>query len=86
MPTEKRLQYFESKHGSQPGPGNYDSPSKLGKDCPNYTIGEKRGDLNKRDIPGPGTYDARDTLSKERPHSAFIGQEKRGNFVESHGD
>lgn len=44
----------------------YDSPSKLGKDTPVYTIQSKRQELRRDLSPGPGEYDAKDTLSKDK--------------------
>ena len=61
---DKRLKYFNDS--DKPGPGQYDSPSKLGK-APTYTMGNKKKDVFKNENPGPGQYDGKDALTKDRP-------------------
>ena len=46
----KRLKYEES---DKPGPGAYDSPTRLGK-APKYTMGNKNKDTSNNKNPGPG--------------------------------
>ena len=61
------------------GPGQYDSPSKLGG--PQYTIGEKRGHSPDNGVPGAGQYDARDTLTRGRTPAANISGTQRPDLV-----
>jgi len=39
-----------------PGPGVYDSPSKIGKDVPAYSMSSKREEKKRDKTPGPGSY------------------------------
>jgi len=64
---------------SRVGPGQYDSPSKLGG--PQYTIGEKRGHSPENGNPGAGQYDANDKAVKNRSPSAHIRGSERQDLV-----
>jgi len=83
MGSTSRTEIVHKETSSKPGPGAYDSPSKLGKGvC--YSIGEKREERIKIDSPGPGAYTANDSVVKERIRSTKMSKTERGEFVSKH--
>lgn len=77
MSKDKRLKYFNS---DDPGPGAYDSPSKLGK-APKYTMGNKSKGAIDNKIPGPGSYNNNVDVVKDKIISHKIIGSKREDFL-----
>jgi len=73
MGTTQRTEIVNKEKVSSPGPGNYDSPSKWGKEGVKYTFGEKREEKIRNDSPGPGGYDANESLTRARVQSYKMG-------------
>jgi len=65
---------------SMPGPGNYESPSRIGTGI-SYKFGEKHRDVVDSDIPGPGSYEPKDTLNKDAIRAHSISKSNRGDLV-----
>jgi len=80
MGTTQRTEIVDKNRVGSPGPGNYESPSKLGKGV-SFSIGEKREERNRNDSPGPGAYEGNDSVVKERVRSAKMSITKRGEMV-----
>lgn len=75
------------------GPGQYDSPSRMGG--PRYTIGEKREQSPDNKNPGPGAFNPNDSITKARVPAAqmrgseradLVGREARQNVGPGHYD
>ncbi len=45
---------------TKPGPGHYESPTRMGKG-PAYEMGKKYKDLSDNKIPGPGYYEVKES-------------------------
>lgn len=67
---EGRKDMISNEQKQKVGPGQYDSPSKLGG--PKYTIGKKRKLKVSNDVPGSGAYNANDKLTKPKTKEAYI--------------
>lgn len=67
--------------GDRPGPGDYDSPTRFGKDGTKYTMGSKRQERQDLMSPGPGSYDAKDALVKESISQIVISKSSRGDII-----
>lgn len=78
-PTDQRYPIISYKFGigerpdqvsrdsrTNPGPGHYISPDGIGKDAPQYTIGQKVPSCFVDNFPGPGTYDPQTGLIHQR--------------------
>jgi hypothetical protein len=74
-----RGELITNEQKSKVGPGQYDSPSKLGG--PKYTIGEKREHSPDNFNPGPGAFNPNETLTKNRSPSAHIRGGDRADIV-----
>ena len=59
-----------------PGPGRYDSPSKMGTG-PSFKLGGKYADLLDDGKPGPGAYNASRNLLVESVKSYTLGKSGR---------
>jgi len=81
MGTTQRTEIVDKHRVGSPGPGNYDSPSRLGKDCATFTIGEKREEKIRGDSPGPGAYNANESVVKERVVSHKMRSTNRTEIV-----
>ena len=80
MSKSNRGDIVSSETKSKPGPGNYESPSKIGTGI-SYKFGEKHRDAVDSDIPGPGSYEPKDTLNKDAIRAHSISKSNRGDFV-----
>jgi hypothetical protein len=65
----------------QPGPGDYDSPIRIGWDSPSITIRGRPEDIIREKSPGPGKYDPQDNAIKERVITYKMPTSARGNIV-----
>lgn len=66
-----------AKTGFTPGPGNYNSPSRI-IEKNGYYMGEKLKTRDRDNNPGPGNYNPDDKFSKLKSPNCKIGSEKRG--------
>ena len=64
-----------------PGPGMYDSPSRLGKGGPSYTMKSARKEFSKDDNPGPGAYELNNSINRDKSPSYRMGTGQRTTVV-----
>ena len=76
----QRENIISKEEQNKPGPGHYDSPTRMGEGT-KYTIGEKRDDYRNNNVPGVGTYDAKDDLLRSSISTAQMGNTKRQDIV-----
>ncbi len=73
MSKSKRSEFVKKDAAGSPGPGLYESPTRIGKDCHTFTIGERKPEAKPNNVPGPGEYEARDSLMRSKSPSYRIG-------------
>lgn len=65
--TGKRTEAVSKEKRYVPGPGQYQSPDKFGKDAPKVSLHSKLLDSNSRNLnPGPGQYNPAQTVIRQR--------------------
>lgn len=65
---------------NRPGPGTYESPSRIGQGN-GFTIGGKAKDIVDNNKPGPGAYDPKDFLTKDKVPTASMSKSNRASLV-----
>lgn len=56
MSSGKRTEIVSQTAREMPGPGMYDSPTKIGKGGPSFAMQGKTKEMKTLDVPGPGSY------------------------------
>ena len=64
-----------------PGPGEYDSPVRIGYNAQSVTIRGRPEDIVKDDKPGPGHYDPNAHAVKDKVRAYKIDQSSRADIV-----
>lgn len=65
----------------QPGPGEYDSPTRFGDDAQTVSIRGRPRDISRGDSPGPGNYDPNTSITKDRTIAYKMSNSKRTDIV-----
>jgi len=81
MGTTQRTEIVDKNRVGSPGPGNYDSPSRWGKEGVSYTFQGKSTEKSRNENPGPGNYNATDDVTKNRVVSFKMGTTQRTEIV-----
>lgn len=78
--TSKRVDIVSNTTRDMPGPGNYTSDDRFGKDVKSFKFEGKYSEKHNNN-PGPGEYDRRDLLTKATAQSQRFGQSKRETII-----
>jgi len=56
-----------------PGPGSYESPHRIGKDCQTHTFSGKGKERRDEKMPGPGSYEKNEDNVRHKSPSFKMG-------------
>ncbi len=79
--NSQRTEIVTKEMLKMPGPGEYDSPIRIGYDAPTVTIRGRPDDKIKDLSPGPGKYDPSQHIVKDRVITYQMSKSSRADFL-----